>query len=71
MAAPPAATGTRARWMSRVASARLSSQAAMPTIAATYSRNVAFTVNSVTRARPPSTTPTAIAIGRLRPVRPG
>src|ERR1700683_5646904 len=57
--------------MSRVASARLSSQAATPTIAATYTRNVTLTVNSVTSARPPSPTPTAMATGRLRPVRPG
>src|SRR6202042_1237833 len=71
MAAPPAATGTSARWIPRVPSARLSSQPATPTIAATYTRNVTLTVNSVTSARPPSPTPTAMATGRLRPVRPG
>ncbi len=33
-----------------------------------YSRNVALTVSSVSTARPPSTAPTPIAAGRLRPV---
>src|SRR5580658_5873403 len=68
MAAPPAATGTRVSWMSRACSARLSSHRATPTMAPTYSRNVALTVNSVSSARPPSATPTPIATGRFRPV---
>src|SRR5450755_74167 len=57
--------------MPRESSARLSSQSAIPTSAATYSRNVAFTVNSVRMATPPIRRPTPIATGRLRPARLG
>src|SRR4249920_27710 len=70
-AAPPAATGTSGRRMSRVPRARDSSHNAIPTAAAMYARKMAFTVNRVTRARPPSTTPTPSAAGRFRPARTG
>jgi hypothetical protein len=70
MAAPPAATGITGMLISRLARALVSSASAKATAIPMYSRNVALTVSSVSTTRPPSTTPTPMAAGRLRPARP-
>src|SRR5499427_10508482 len=57
--------------MSLVPRARDSSHSATATATARYTRKVAFTVNSVTMARPPSSSPTPSAAGRFRPARTG
>src|SRR5438552_8152720 len=57
--------------MSRVPRARDRSHKATTTAAARYTRKVAFTVNRVTMARPPSSRPTPSAAGRFRPARRG
>src|SRR5215470_10865621 len=57
--------------MSRVPRARDSSHSATATATARYTRKVALTVNRVTMARPPSSSPTPSAAGRFRPARTG
>src|SRR5580700_10164588 len=70
MAAPPPATGMAGMLMSRLARALVSSVSAKARAIPMYSRNVALTVSSVSTTRPPRTTPTPMATGRLRPARP-
>src|SRR5215831_19323107 len=69
-AVPPAATGASGRRIPRAPPrARDSSHSAIAAAAARYTRKVAFTVNKVTMARPPSARPTPSAAGRFRPAR--